>query len=242
MRTGRRVVVSGAAGGMGAEIVAAFLANGDHVTATDLSAEALEALALACSSDRLTTIVADVSEADACEAVAESAGPAVQVLVNAAGWFPVTPFSELSPETFRRVVDVNLTGPFLMCRAVVPRMAPGGWGRIVSLGSASIFDGVAGQSPYVAAKAGLVGLSKCLARELGPDGITVNVVTPGLTPTGRAVEALPPAAFERQITARAIKRPQRNDDVVGAVMFLTSPDAAFITGQTVNVDGGAKMP
>ncbi len=243
MRTGRAVVVTGAGGGMGAALVARFLANGDDVVAADRDALALERLRSACEpAARLRTVAADTATEAGCAAMADVAGRRVDVLVNCAGWFPITPFERLQPDEWRRVLEVNLTGPYLACRAVLPLMKGRGWGRIISYGSASIFDGVPGQSHYVAAKAGLVGFSKCLARELGADGVTVNVVTPGLTPTGPVREHFPPSLLERVRAGRAIGRDATPEDLVGAVLFLASPDADFITGQTLNVDGGAKMP
>lgn len=115
------------------------------------------------------------------------------------------------------------------------------WGRIVTIGSASTFQGVPDQVHYVAAKAGLFGLTRSLARVVGQHGITVNVVTPGLTETEPVKRTMPAAMLERAIEARALKRAEQPDDLVGAVFFLASPDAGFITGQTLNVDGGSHM-
>lgn len=116
-----------------------------------------------------------------------------------------------------------------------------GWGRIINFGSASVFEGVPGQAHYVAAKAGLVGLSRSLAREVGEYGITVNVVTPGLTVTPPVQKKFPEEMLAKQRDARALKRDEQPEDLVGAVFFLASPDADFITGQTINVDGGKHM-
>ena len=241
MNTGRTVVVTGAAGGIGRLVVERFLANGDSVIATDRAAGGLSNLP---TNERLIKVVADVREAADCDRVAHSArqvGGRVDVLVNVAGWFPVTSFEDLSPAKFREVVDVNLTGTFLMIRSLWPLMKGRGWGRIVITGSASTFEGVANQIHYVAAKSGLFGLARSLARVFGEEGVTVNVVTPGLTSTRAAMERFPAQLIEQSVQLRAIHREERPEDLVGPIFFLASDDAAFVTGQTVNVDGGLFM-
>jgi len=238
MKTDRIVVITGAGGGMGKLAVERFLANGDTVVASDTAGEALAKLT---PNDKLRTVVADISHEDDCARVAEAAGGRVDVLVNVAGFFPMKPFDEMSADDFRKVVDINLTGTFLMIKAIVPLMRGRGWARIVNIGSASTFEGVADQVHYVAAKSGLFGLSRSLARVLGKDGITVNVVTPGLTVTPQVKKLMPPELLEQQVKSRAIQREETSEDLIGAIFFLASPDADFISGQTVNVDGGKHM-
>jgi NAD(P)-dependent dehydrogenase (short-subunit alcohol dehydrogenase family) len=245
MKADRIVVITGAGGGMGKLAVERFLANGDTVIASDTADEALKKLADAQPAGaRLHTVVADISKEDDCTRVAktaEQAGGRVDVLVNVAGFFPMQSYDEMSASDFRKVVDINLTGTFLMIKAITPLMRGRGWGRIVNIGSASTFEGVADQVHYVAAKSGLFGLSRSLARVLGKDGITVNVVTPGLTVTRAVKEHMPPELIEQQIKLRAIPREEKGEDLIGAIFFLASPDADFISGQTVNVDGGKHM-
>jgi NAD(P)-dependent dehydrogenase (short-subunit alcohol dehydrogenase family) len=245
MRTGRTVLITGAAGGVGTKLVARFLENGDTVVATDAGDEALAELRASLDPDpgaHLVTFAADISEEADCAALAVAAGARVDVLVNCAGWFPIVPFEQMTAAHWRQVIDVNLTGPFLVTRAVLPAMKDLGWGRIVTFGSASVFDGTPGQSHYVAAKAGLVGFSRSLAREVGGYGITVNVVTPGLTVTPAVRAGFPQHILAEQRDRRALKRDEEPEDLVGIVAFLASPDADFITGQTINVDGGKFMP
>ncbi|MGO4139141.1 SDR family NAD(P)-dependent oxidoreductase [Rhizobium brockwellii] len=245
MRTDRIVVVTGAAGGMGKLAVERFLANGDTVVATDTSDNALNALTDAQpAGSKLHTVVGDISKEEDCQRVAERAlnvGGRVDVLVNVAGFFPMQPFDEMTAADFRKVIDINLTGTFLMIKAMTPLMRGRNWGRIVNIGSASTFEGVADQVHYVAAKSGLFGLSRSLARVLGKDGITVNVVTPGLTVTPAVKAHMPPELIEQQIKSRAIAREEKGEDLIGAIFFLASPDSDFISGQTVNVDGGKHM-
>ena len=241
MNTGRIIVVTGAAGGIGRPIAERFLANGDRVIATDRDESGLSKLA---ANERLTRIIADVSSEEDCERVAHSihqSSGRVDVLVNVAGWFPIKSFEDMSPSDFRDVVDVNLTGTFLMIRSLWPLMKGRGWGRIIITGSASTFEGVPDQVHYVAAKSGLFGLARSLARTFGNEGVTVNVVTPGLTSTPAAVATFPAQLIEQSVQLRAIQRDERADDLVGPVFFLASDDAGFVTGQTINVDGGVFM-
>ncbi len=242
MWQGRVVVITGATGGMGSVLVSRFLDNGDTVVAADLDGDALEALrAKRDAGTRLVIAAADIAEEADCGRLADVARDAagrVDVFVNCAGHFPTRPFAEMSANEWRHVIDINLTGAFLVTGAVLPLMNGRGWGRVVYIGSASVFEGVPGQAHYVAAKAGIIGLSRSLAREFGDLGITVNVVTPGLTLTPPVRDSFPAEMLETARSTRALKRDEQAGDVVGAVFFLASPDADFITGQVINVDGG----
>lgn len=151
------------------------------------------------------------------------------MLINCAGYFPFLPFEEITAETWRKIIDVNLTGHFLMTRAILPLMKDRGWGRVINFGSGSVFDGTVNQAHYVTAKAGMVGFTRTVARELGRYGITVNIITPG---------SFPAEILEAQRVGRAIQRDEEPEDLVGPVFFLASPDADFVSGQTLNVDGG----
>jgi NAD(P)-dependent dehydrogenase (short-subunit alcohol dehydrogenase family) len=239
----RVVVVTGAAGGIGAALVARFIANGDTVVATDLSAEALDKLRTEIGADGLHTVTADISDADDVQQVATAVAAlgGVDVLVNCAGWFPFGSFADTAVDLWRRVIDINVNGMFLVTQTLLPQMRERGWGRIINFGSGSVYPGVAGQVHYVTAKAGVIGFTRSLARELGPLGITVNQITPGVTLTGPVLEQFPPELLESQRRGRAIPRDEYPDDLVGPVLFLASPDADFISGQTLNVDGGMYM-
>lgn len=244
MKTDRVVVITGAAGGIGAELVRRFLENGDTVIATDLKAEGLQKLKTSADQRSLFTVAANLTGFNECENLSEVVRTnvgRVDVLINCAGYFPIHSFEQISPEEWREIIDVNLTGPFLVTRALLPLMKGRGWGRVINFGSASVFEGVAGQCHYVAAKGGIVGLSRSIAREFGQYGITVNIVTPGLTLTPNVKKSFPKELLDSQRGSRAIQRDEQPQDLVGAVFFLASPDADFMSGQTVNVDGGRNM-
>jgi NAD(P)-dependent dehydrogenase (short-subunit alcohol dehydrogenase family) len=246
VQSNRVVLITGAGGGVGSVLVERFLANDDTVIATDSSDAALRDLRDRLAVDaKLITAAADISSEADTKALAESAheqAGRVEVLINCAGFFPILPFEEISVADWQRVIDINLTGSFLMIRTLLPLMKGRGWGRIINFGSGSVFDGTRNQTHYVAAKAGIVGFTRSLAREVGGYGITVNVITPGLTVTKAVRDHFPPALLEAQRQARALQRDEEPEDLVGPVYFLASPDAGFITGQTLNVDGGKFMP
>lgn len=245
MKTGRGVVITGAAGGIGAALVRRFLESGDAVLGLDRDAEALEALRRQLGGiGHLATKTVNIASEEACLDAAETARETlghVEVLINCAGHFPITPFEQMSAAQWRDVVGINLDGTFFMVKAMLPLMKDRGWGRIVNFGSGGFFKGTPGQSHYLAAKGGVVGLSRCLASELGGYGLTVNIVTPGVTLTAAARRIVAPEHAETRRLQRALKREEVAEDLVGAVYFLASPDADFITGQILNVDGGGYM-
>jgi NAD(P)-dependent dehydrogenase (short-subunit alcohol dehydrogenase family) len=167
----------------------------------------------------------------------------IDILVNNAGLYAslrMRPFTEIPVDEWRRVMDVNVLSMFLICRTVVPQMRKQGGGRIVNISSGTPFRGVPFLLHYVTSKGAIVALTRSLAKELGQDDVLVNCVAPGFTMSDgvrehpEVIEAL----REVSIAARTLKRDQEPEDVVGAVVFLCGPGAAFVTGQTIVIDGG----
>jgi NAD(P)-dependent dehydrogenase (short-subunit alcohol dehydrogenase family) len=236
------VVITGAAGGIGTVLTKRFLGDGSKVCATDISSEALEKLSADLGNPRnLITVKADISNEESCshlyEAVAEKWN-AVDVIINNAGWFPFTEFEKISFADWHKVIGINLDGTFLVTKSLLPLLKGSAAGRIINIASGSIFDPPPGQAHYVAAKAGVIGLTRALAVELGAFNITVNAITPGLTATPIVLKSFPPELIDKLAQQGALKRRQQPEDLVGAIAFLASEDASFITGQTINVDGG----
>ena len=168
----------------------------------------------------------------------------IDILVNNAAIFAalkMKPFTEIALEDWKRVVDVNVGGVFLMCRAVVPHLRRQGGGKIVNISSGTFFRGVPFMLHYVTSKAAVVGRTRALARELGPDNIRVNAIAPGYTVTEATLEQdeAHVQAGAAGVNARALRREQRPEDVVGSAVFLCGPGSNFVTGQTFAVDGGA---
>jgi len=242
MENGRIVVVTGGAGGIGSKVVDRFLANGDTIFAIDNRLDALKTLlGTRSAQDQLVAIAGDVSKEDDTRGFADTirakAGR-VDVLINCAGYYPIVPFEKMTFEQWQLIIAINLSGAFLMVSALLPLMKGRGWGRVVNIASASVFEGVVGQTHYVAAKSGLVGFSRSLATEVGEYGITVNCVAPGLTVTAPVKRNMPASTIEGQRALRAIQRDEQAEDLAGPVFFLASPEANFMSGQMLVVDGG----
>ena len=195
----RSVVNTGAAGGIGSALLRRFLARGARVYAADRDQGALGRLRTNLgSASRLSTAVLDVSDEAQCldfAARVRAEWNGVDVLVNAAGWFPLTPFEQVTYAQWREIIAVNLDSPFLVTRSLLPLLKASRAGRIIFFSSASIYGGNAEQCPYVSAKAGLIDLTRSLAKVVGGHGITVNAVTPGLTVTAPIKKLFPADAL-----------------------------------------------
>ena len=241
--TDKIAVVTGGANGIGQAYARRLAEDGAHIVIADIVA-ADETAGLVQSTGRdMLAVRCDVSSPDD---VASLAGEVdrrfgrCDILINNAGIFPSQPFDDVSFEDWRRVQAINLDSMFHTAKAFVPGMKTRGWGRIVNMASNTFNTPVTGYVHYIASKAGVIGFTRALASDLGPDGITVNAIAPSLTRTfGTTVTA--PRSEDRfaMVTAlQAIKREETPDDLVGTMSFLTSDDASFITGQTIYVDGG----
>jgi NAD(P)-dependent dehydrogenase (short-subunit alcohol dehydrogenase family) len=243
----RVAIVTGGGSGIGLAI-SERLASDDHAVAVfDLDGAAAGAAA-----DKITAgggtalgVAADVTDREALAAgVAEvrSGLGRPTVLVNNAGLDGFTPFLKITPEKWDRILAVNLTGTFNCCQAVVPDMIEEGWGRIVNISSSSAHGGQPFMTHYVSAKAGVIGFTKALALELGPQGITVNTIPPGFidTPMLRAAEAKGRLGNDvpHHEALTPVRRVGRPEDIAAACAFLVRDEASYITGQVIGVNGG----
>jgi NAD(P)-dependent dehydrogenase (short-subunit alcohol dehydrogenase family) len=240
-------IVTGAAQGIGRAIAEGLAAEGASVVIADLQGAEEAARALRGKGRRAAEVTCDVSDEAQVAAMADAAVNAfggVDILVNNAGIYSSLvpkPFEEIGAAEWRRMMDVNTLGVFLSCRATVGAMRKRGGGRIVNINSGTPFKGVPFLLHYVASKGAITAMTRALAKELGPSNILVNGVAPGFT-LSDGVKANPVQLEKlRDVSAkgRSLVRDQFPEDVVGAVTFLAGPDASFITGQTLLVDGGA---
>lgn len=230
----KTAVVTGGGSGIGQAVANRLRSDGYHVATIDR-----------VPSDEKAAFTADVTDRAAVDAalsaIREELGP-VTILVNAAGVELFKRFINLSFDDWRRIIDVNLNGVFHCVQAVLPDMIEAGWGRIVNISSSSTHSGQPYMSAYVAAKSGVNGLTKSLALEYGPMGITVNAVPPGFvdTPMLRKSEerGLLGGTVAEQIERTPVRRVGRPEDIAAACAFFISEEAGYITGQILGVNGG----
>lgn len=236
-------IVTGAGQGIGAAIARKLAAEGAVVAVTDINEETARATAeeLGESALGLRTDVTDRDSVDAMVDEVVARHGRVDVLVNNAGWDLAEPFVESDPETWDRIIAINLYGVLNTCKKVLPLMAEQGSGRVVNLGSDAGRVGSSGEAVYSAAKGGVIAFTKTLAREMARAQVTVNCVSPG--PTDTALFASMGGERLREALTKAIplRRLAQPDDLANAVAFLASDEASFITGQTVSVSGGLTM-
>jgi 3-oxoacyl-[acyl-carrier protein] reductase len=222
-------VVTGGSRGIGRGIAARLEADGAQVEILDLAG----------------TPPVDVTDEQAVRAavagILERHGR-IDILVNNAGIYPHLPFDQLDYADWRRVLELNLDAAFLCSHAVYPTLKERGYGRIVNISSAAVHVGPPGMAHYLASKAGLIGLTRSLAAEAGAHGITVNAITPGFVETpGVLADPAEVELFDLIVAEQAVPRRGQPEDIAECVAYLVSPAAVFITGQTLNVDGGHRF-
>jgi 2-hydroxycyclohexanecarboxyl-CoA dehydrogenase len=237
---GRRALVTGAGGGIGAAICRRLAADGAEVIATDLDLEGARRVAQEVGGEARQL---DVTDSYAAAALAQELGP-VHLLVSNAGWDRVMPFLETTPEHWEKAVRINLMGHIAVAHAFLPGMVERGGGRVVNIASDAGKVGSSGETVYAAAKGGVIAFTKSLAREVARHGVLVNCVCPGPIETPfldafedergqRILEVM-----KRTIPLRRLGSPE---DVAGCVAYLVSEDAGYVTGQAISVDGGLVM-
>ena len=247
----KAVIVTGGGGGIGGATCRRFAAEGAKVAVFDIDHVSAAAVAqgIAEAGGTAQAFSCDISDHDGCQKAVREAvaafGP-IDVLVNNAGWDVFKPFVDTVPADWDKLIAINLTGPLNMHHAVLPGMAERKRGRIVNVSSDAARVGSSGEAVYAACKAGLIGFSKTIAREQARNGITINVVCPGVVNTKLYADYKKGArnpdkldeAFRRAIPLGRLGEP---DDLPGAICFFASDDAAFVTGQVLSVSGGLSM-
>jgi 2-hydroxycyclohexanecarboxyl-CoA dehydrogenase len=239
--TGKVAVVTGAARGIGRAIAMRLARDGAAVSLWDLRSDGLYETveeiqraggkAIGCVGDASVA-----SEVARCAAETRKAFGPVSILVNNAGIVGFERFLSISEELWDRMMRVNVKGPFLCTKELVPDMLAAGWGRIINISSSSAQTGAKSMSHYVASKGGLIGLTKALAIEFAQTGITVNNVPPGFVDTPMLRES--PIDMDAFAQTTPMKRPGCPDDIAAAVAYLAGEDAGYVTGQTISVNGG----
>jgi len=226
---GKRAIVTGGAAGIGAAIVGRFREAGTEVVIFDLNGDPR----------------VDITDYEAVKDAVTAAGP-VDILINNAGWDMFKPFLKTEPDFWQKIISINLVGALNMMHCVLPGMVARGGGKVVSIASDAGRVGSSGEAVYSACKGGIISITKTLARELASKGVRLNAVCPGVTETGMLAEFMKGAgnpeklaeAFRRAIPVGRLGKPE---DIAGAVLFLASDDAEFITGQAISVSGGLTM-
>lgn len=248
---GKVVVVTGGGGGIGSATCFRFAEEGARVVVCDINADAAQAVVdrIVADGGEAASVSADLTDFEATQAavttIEEEFGP-IDVLVNNAGWDLFTPFLKSGPDFWSKIIDINLRSVLNITHPVLERMSGRGAGRVVSIASDAARVGSSGESVYAACKAGVIALSKTLAREHARKGITFNCVCPGVTETVMLDNFMAAAgdkeklreAFRRAVPLGRLGQP---DDLPGAILFFASDDAAFITGQVISVSGGLTM-
>jgi len=241
---GRVAVVTGAGSGIGRAIAIRLAEDTARIAVWDLNLAGAEETAqmIRDAGGTAIAIEADCSDKAAIKAAADRTRAelgAIAILVNNAGIAPFTPFLETEDDLFDKVIRINLRGPWLVTREVLPGMLEAGWGRVINITSSSVQSGSFAQGHYVSSKGGLVGMTKALALEFAPTGVTFNMIPPGFidTPMLRAAP-IDAEAFAQTLPMKRIGKPE---DIAAAAAYLASEEASYITGQVISTNGGRYM-
>lgn len=246
------VIVTGGGHGIGRAYCLGLAREGARVVVAEIDEKAGRAVAdeIAAEGSQAMAVQTDVTQEESVEAMVRATLDrfgAVHVLINNAAFFlrpvpiPRRTFDQIPVAEWDRMMTVNLKGVFLCCRAVLPSMKASRGGKIINISSSTVFIGREGFAHYVTSKAGIIGFTRVLARELGEFGITANAVAPGLTQSEDELTDAVRARHEELRKARCLKRIEKPEDLVGTILFLASSDSDFMTGQTMLVDGGTSF-
>lgn len=241
---GRVAVVTGAGSGIGRAIALRLAEDTAKVAIWDINLEGAEETAKLIRDAGGTAIAinADCSDKAAIQAAAaqtrKELGP-IAILVNNAGIAPFTPFLEIEDDLFDKTIRINLRGPYLLTKEVLPDMLEAGWGRVINITSSSVQSGSFAQGHYVSSKGGLMGMTKALALEFAASGVTFNMVPPGFIDTPMLRSA--PIDVEAFAQTLPMKRVGKPEDIAAACAYLASEEAGYITGQTISTNGGRYM-
>lgn len=244
---GKVVIVTGAAGGLGRAFAQGFSAQGARLVVADIDQAGVNdtATMLSASGEQAIAVTVDVTNKESTDALARAALDAfgqIDVLINNAAIYATLtrkPFTEIDPAEWDRVMNVNVKGAWLCSASVYPRMTQPG-GRIINIASATVFSGSPLWMHYVASKGAVIGLTRVMAREVGPQGVTVNAIAPGFTLTEASLSLMEDAETYG-VDRGAIKRASQPEDIVGTALFLAGEQSGYITGQTLVVDGGKQF-
>ncbi len=242
------VLVTGAAGGLGQAFARRLAQDGAHVVLVDIKPCDETAAMVEAAGREAISVICDITAEESVSYLASEVDMRFgrcDILVNNAGIYPIQPFEQVTFAEWRRVMSLNLDAVFLVTKAFASGMKRRGWGRIINVSSSTFNMVASGYTHYIASKGGVVGFTRALATEMGNFGVTVNAISPSLTRTpgteGRAPRpgrASMDQEFEQIARLQPIRRVQVPEDLVGVVSFLASDDSAFMTGQTLYVDGG----
>ncbi|MET7767198.1 SDR family NAD(P)-dependent oxidoreductase [Nocardia sp. NPDC005366] len=246
---GTTAIVTGGASGLGLAIAEALVARGTKVAIFDIQADQLDTEVTRLREQGATVdgYVVDVSDREQVESamgkVRAEFGP-ILILINNAGIEQFGKFTQLTDDLWDRVMAINLRGPFICTQLALPDMQDAKWGRIVNISSSSAQGGQSYMAAYVASKAGLIGFTKALALELGPRGITVNTIPPGMVVTPMLEKAIAEGKFtdslEHFVSITPVRRAGRPEDIANAAVFLCQDESSYITGQIIGVNGGRR--